>query len=430
MMDKTDVSEPTEEQYAALIGIDWADEKHDVWVYEVDTGKQSHRVIKHTPEALIEWVAELRTAFQGRPVAIGLEQFKGALISALLGYEFITLYPINPATLAKYREAFSPSRAKDDPSDAELLMELLLKHRDKLKAWKPDDEETRTLGMLNEERRKSVDWRTKLVQRLHALLKGYFPQAIGLLASNLSSDMACDFLQKWPTLDALKRAKPETVRAFYYGHNYRRGDLIEENLEKIRTAVALTEDKAIVTASTITAKVIAKQIRLINAAIEQYDKEIKALYHKHPDAFIFKSLPGSGKSMGPRLLTAFGTDRERFDESIDIQTYSGIAPVTERSGKHEWVHWRWGCPTFTRQSFHEFAGCSRKFSLWAKAYYELQRERGKKHHAAIRALAFKWQRVIFRCWKDRKPYDEERYIQALKANGSPLWPRIQALQNV
>jgi transposase len=428
-MDKTNAEETTEVQYAALIGIDWSDQKHDVWVYETDTQEQSHRVITHRPEVLVEWITELRAAYQGRPVAIGLEQFRGGLISALLGYEFITLYPINPATLAKYREAFSPSRAKDDPSDAELLMELLLKHRDKLKAWKPDDEHTRTLAMLNEERRKSVQWRTKLVQRFHALLKGYFPQAIDLLANNLTSDMACDFMQKWPTLDALKRAKPQSVRAFYYGHNYRRGDLIEQNIEKIRTAVALTEDKAIVTASTITARILAKQIRLINAAIEQYDKEIKALYRKHPDAFIFKSLPGSGPVMGPRLLTAFGTDRDRYEQAGDIQTYSGIAPVTERSGKHEWVHWRWSCPTFMRQSFHEFAGCSRKFSVWAKAHYLLQRERGKNHHAAIRSLAFKWQRVIFRCWKDRIPYDEQRYIQALKHNGSPLWPRVQALQN-
>ena len=428
-MDKPDVDQTATAEYAALIGIDWADEKHDVWLYECDSGKQSHQVLEHTPEVLIEWVAKLRAAYQGHPVAICLEQSRGALINALMGHEFLTLYPINPATLAKYREAFSPSRAKDDPTDAELLMELLLKHRDKFTAWKPDDVDTRTLGMLNEERRKCVDWRTKLVLRLQATLKGYFPQALDLVADNLNSDMACDFIQKWPTLDALKRAKPETVRAFYYGHNSRRGDLIEKNIEKIRTAVALTEDKAIVTASTITVQAMAKQIRVTNAAIAQYDKEIKALYAKHPDAFIFKSLPGSGKAMGPRLLSAFGTDRDRYADASDIQTYSGIAPVTERSGKQEWVHWRWGCPTFLRQSFHEFSNCSRNFSLWAKAYYELQRERGKKHHAAVRSLAFKWQRVIFRCWKDRKPYDEERYIQALKASGSPLWPRIQALQN-
>lgn len=422
------INESVQQCYAALIGIDWADQEHAVWLYDCESGKQSHQTVKHTAEALAEWIAQLRCHYQGRPIAMCLEQSRGSLIYALMGHEFITLYPINPTTLAKYREAFHPSRAKDDPTDAQLLMELLLKHRDRFKAWEPDDEDTRMLRLLTEERRKSVDWRTKLVLRLQALLKGYFPQAMDLVAGNLTSTLACDFLQKWPTLGALKRAKAKTVRAFYYGHNYRRGDLIEKNIEMIRAAATLTEDKAIVTASKITAQALANQIRAINMAIKQYNKQIKALYDKHPDAFIFESLPGAGPVMGPRLLSALGTNRDRYADAHELQTCSGIAPVTERSGKQEWVHWRWACSTFVRQSFHEFANCSRRFSVWANAYYQMQRERGKEHHAAIRALAFKWQRIIFRCWKEHKAYDEQRYLRALKASGSPLWQRVEVLQ--
>jgi len=430
MENKTDVDTSYPEEYAALIGIDWASEKHDVWLYETHSARQAHQVLKHSAEALAEWIAQLRAAYKGRTVAIALEQSRGGLIHALLGHEFIRLYPINPVTLAKYREAFSPSHAKDDPSDAALLMELLLKHRDKFRVWKPDNEHTRMLGILNEQRRKSVNGRTKLMQRLRVLLKGYFPQALGLLSDNLSSDLACDFLQKWPTLDALKRARPQTVRAFYYKHNYRRGDLIESHLQTIRTAMALTNDRAIIESSMLTAQILSQQIRMANAAVARYDEQIDRLYRSHPDAFIFDSLPGSGKAIGPRLLSAFGADRDRYQDAVDIQSYSGIAPVTERSGKYQWVHWRWACPVFVRQSFHEFAGCSLRSSLWAKAYYESQRERGKEHHAAIRSLAFKWQRVIFRCWQDRKPYDEKQYINALKTSGSPLWPRIQAMQHI
>jgi len=426
-MNKTDTHSHAEDSYAVLIGIDWADDKHDMWLYDTQSGKQSHQVIEHTPEALAEWIAHLRTTYKGGLIAIGLEQKRGALIHALLGFECIRLYPINPSTLAKYREAFSPSGAKDDPTDAQLLMELLLKHRDKLKLWKPDDQNTRLLSLLSEERRKCVDWRTKLVLRLQALLKGYFPQALDLLDGNLTSGMACDFLLKWPELNALKRAKAQTVRSFYYGHNIRRGDLIEKHIESIGSAVSLTEDEAIVTASIITAKALAKQIRATMASIEQYNKEIDAVYSRHPDAFIFDSLPGAGKVLGPRLLSVMGSDRSRYERAIDLQTYTGIAPVTERSGKQQWVHWRWACPKFVRQSFHEFANCSRRFSLWAKAHYELQRQRGKDHHAAIRSLAFKWQRIIFCCWQKRIPYNEETYILALKTHGSPLWERIQAL---
>jgi len=308
-------------------------------------------------------------------------------------------------------------------------MDLLRKHRDQFKPWRPDDEETRTLALLNEERRKNVQMRLKIVQRLHATLKSYFPQALELLCGNLTSELACAFILKWPTLEALKRAKPETVRAFYYRHMYRRADLIENNIKKIAVAVPLTEDAAILTASTLAAQTLARQIRATNVSIEEYDQVIKRRFKTHPDSFIFKSFPGAGPNLAPRLLTAFGADRDRYANAIDMQTYSGIAPVVERSGKQEWIHWRWACPKFIRQSFHEFARCSLGYSLWARAYFDQQKEKGASQHAAFRALAFKWIRILYRCWQERVPYDEDRYLEALKRNGSPLCKRIEALQN-
>jgi len=428
-MSKTQMQTTHGEEFAALIGIDWASEKNDVWVYDTTTGKESHRVVKQTAEDLAEWVADLRVRFGGRQVAVSLEQARGGLIYALMGYEFLTLYPINPKSLACYREAFSPSRAKDDPTDAELLMDLLRKHRDRFRPWRPDDEQTRTLALLNEERRKNVQMRLKIVLRLQATLKNYFPQALELVCGNLTSELACAFILKWPTLDALKRAKPETVRAFYYRHGYRQAKLIEGNLKKIAESMPLTEDQAILTASTLATQTLARQIRAINVSINQYDQAIKTLFKDHPDSFIFNSFPGAGPNLAPRLLTAFGSDRERYAGAVDVQTYSGIAPVVERSGKQQWTHWRWACPKFIRQSFHEFARCSIGYSLWARAYFDQQKEKGASQHAAFRALAFKWIRILYRCWQERVPYDEDRYIESLKRHGSPLWGRIQALQN-
>jgi transposase len=114
-----------------------------------------------------------------------------------------------------------------------------------------------------------------------------------------------------------------------------------------------------------------------------------------------------------------GTDRARFDAAEDVATFSGIAPVTERSGQHTWVHWRLACSKFLRQSFHEFANMSRHQSPWAHAYYEEQRARGKSHHAALRALAFKWIRIIYRCWKQREVYDEKIPDGAQKEKFTP-----------
>ena len=127
-----------------------------------------------------------------------------------------------------------------------------------------------------------------------------------------------------------------------------------------------------------------------------------------------------GPRFAPRLLVAFGDDRERYQSASDIQKYAGIAPVISASGQKSHTRWRFFCPKFLRQTFIEWAGQSVKYSYWAKAFYEQQMAKGKHHNAAIRALAFKWIRIVWRCWQDRKPYDESIYLKALKAQGSPL----------
>jgi len=117
------------------------------------------------------------------------------------------------------------------------------------------------------------------------------------------------------------------------------------------------------------------------------------------------------------LLVAFGEQRERYKSAADIQKYSGIAPVTERSGQKHWVHWRLQCPTFMRQTFVEWAGQTINKSYWAGAYYRQQRDKGSTHQAAVRSLAFKWIRILYRCWQTGEAYDESRYLKALERRG-------------
>jgi len=115
-----------------------------------------------------------------------------------------------------------------------------------------------------------------------------------------------------------------------------------------------------------------------------------------------------------------GSDRDRWQSADEVACLAGVAPVMERSGQSCWVRWRYFCPKFLRQTFHEYAGESIKHSFWAKAYYEQQRSRGKSHHAAVRSLAFKWVRIIFRCWQTRTAYDEVKYLESLRRKGSTL----------
>ena len=167
-------------------------------------------------------------------------------------------------------------------------------------------------------------------------------------------------------------------------------------------------------------QVIAQLLRSLLEGIANLDRKIEEAAGAHPDFFIFESLPGAGAAWAPRLLAALGSQRDRYESADEVQKHSGIAPVTETSGKKKWVHFRWACAKFLRQSFHEWAGHSIAQSGWARAYYQQQRERGNDHHAAVRALAFKWIRIVFRCWKDRVTYDENKYLAALARRGSPL----------
>lgn len=409
-----------EAAYAALIGIDWADQQHDYCLGVVGTQTVETGVIDARPEGVAAFINPLRKRFQGQPLALCLEQSKGALIHQLMAVDFIDIYPINPQAFAHFRKAFAVSGAKDDSTDAQLMWDYLLNHRDRLRVWTPEDVDTRMLGLLVEDRRKMLDLRTKLSNKLTAALKGYFPQALALMGTKVASPMACDFLQRWPSLGAIKKCRDHTLEAFYTQHQVRSRMKIDARIALIRASVPLVEDAAIVETSVLKVKSLSRQIACLNEDIDDYEQYIAALFDGHPEKTLFEALPGAGPALAPRLLVAMGTDRARFDSAEDVATFSGIAPVTERSGQHTWVHWRLACSKFLRQSFHEFANLSRHQSAWANAYYEVQRARGKSHHAALRALAFKWIRIIYHCWKQREIYDEAKYLAALEKRNSPL----------
>ena len=406
-------------EYAAFVGLDWADKKHDCCLVDAATGNKEFSIIKHSPQAIQEWATNLRKRFGGRTVAVALEQSWGPLIFALLKYDFLVLYPINPSTLARYPEAFSPSRAKDDPTDADYAVELLIHHRDRLKAWTPDDSKTRTLQYLVEHRRRVVSDRTRASNRMTALLKLYFPQVLEWFP-DIRTGLVCDFLLKWPTLQEVRKARRATLEKFFHEHNSARKEALSERLKAIKESIPLTKDEAVISSSVVMIKTLARQMKLTVSAIKEFDQQIAELCSSHADYQLFASLPGSGTVYSSRLLAAFGTDRERFESAEEVARLSGIAPVVERSGKSSWTRWRYLCPKFLRQTFHEYAGESIVHSFWAKAYYESQKANGKSHAKAVRALAYKWIRVIWKCWQTKTMYDEMKYLECLRKRNSPL----------
>ena len=414
----------SKKSFSAFIGMDWADTKHDVCIQAAGEEQREFSCIEHKVEAIDAWAQSLYRRFGG-PIAVALELSKGPLVYALQKYDFLVIFPVNPSTLAKYREAFTPSGAKDDPTDAELALDLILRHADRFTPLKPQSVEMRTLVSLVEQRRGLVNDRVRITNRLRNTLKQYYPQALEWF-DRIDTVLFCDFIERWPTLVQAKRARKATLQNFFHQHNMRRAHVLEARLTSIKAASPLTLDEAVIAPHRLQALVLVDLLRVTLAAIKRFDEAIAALAPQHPDYELFSPLPGAGPSLAPRLLVAFGEQRDRFKNAAEVQKYVGIAPVTERSGKKHWVHWRWQCPTFLRQTFVEWAAQTINKSYWAGLYYYQQRAKGCSHQAAVRALAFKWIRILYRCWITRTPYDEAKYLKALQQRGSPLLKMAEA----
>jgi transposase len=411
-----------------VIGLDRSDRKADLTLINTATGSISKQTIATSPESLHHWLAQLRQQHPNARIALCLEQPAANLILFLESYSWITLYAINPITLQKFRETFVTSRAKDDAKDSLYLAELLLTHHHKLKPWLPDDSLTRQLQQLVSHRRAVVDERTALTNRLQGLLKQYFPQALDLCGEDLWRPLATAFLLKWPTLHKLQKARKESVSQFYYLNGSRSQKLIQQRLQMIETAVPLTDESAILNSHCLRVELICRQLQLLQKTLDQFEDQIAQVFAQHPDRQIFQSFPGAGPVLAPRLCATMGSQRQRYAQAARLSCFSGIAPVTKQSGGKRHVHRRYRCPVFCKQTFHEFANQSILHSRWAAAYYWQQRDKGCSHHTAVRALAYKWQRILWICWQTRSLYKEEIYQAALRRNGSPLVPLLNHIE--
>ena len=414
MSSPTSTTQPVE--FAAHIGIDWADDKH-VWAMRTADGKLHRGELDHTPEAVQTWAAKLEQDFGGRPVAVALEQSRGSLIAMLGKYAHLVLFPVHPNTVQSYREAFYPSGAKSDPGDAGLVLELLVLHPERLRRLEPDTVATRKLQFLTEERRRLVNQQTSEIQRLISWLKQIFPQILDWF-DEPGCAMVGQLLLRWPTLQTLQKVSASVLRKFLHQHNCRSAERIEERIRQIGQAVAATHDAALLEVGILCVHHSVRILQEVREGIAEFDKEIAATYRDHPDRFLMESFPGAGPALEPRLIAAVGTMRERFESAQSLASLTGIAPVTQASGKTVWIHWRWACPKFIRQTFHEWAVCSIRCCDWAKEHYHRQRDKGKGHHAAVRSVAFKWIRIFYRCWRDRVPYSEQIYLKARQARAT------------
>jgi transposase len=405
---------------AACIGWDWGCESHAIALRETGTHEAVVETLPATPEAILRWLDATEARFGGRTVAIALEGSRGPVFSQLLERPWIRIYSVHPATSTRMRNAFSPSGAKDDKPDALVLLDLVETSRHKLRTVSVLDPATARVEQLVELRRDMVDRRTQLTNQLDGLLKKYFPQALKLTGAHLHSDLALDFLKRWPSLVELKAVRPATLTRFYHSHNVRNRQTIDDRLKLVAEAKFVTTDQQRTEIWKMELACLVAQVRVLTEHLAGVDQQVADALRQHPDADLFTGLPGAGPVFAPRLVAAFGTDRGRYEDADSLQKLAGVAPVMERSGKSTRVKWRWQASRFLRQTFVEWSRCTIATSAWAGAYFAQQKARGVGNWTIYRSLAYKWIRILWKCWQSRRPYNEAQYLDQLARRGSPL----------
>jgi Transposase IS116/IS110/IS902 family len=344
-------------------------------------------------------------------------------VSALRHEDFLVLLPVKPLTLATDREAVPPSRAQDAPTDADLPGERRLHHRDPLTPLTPHSPTMRAWAPLVESRRRRVGDKVRLTNRLPRARQNDFPHVRQWLDAQ-DTPLFCALLSRWPTLKAAQRARRSTLEAFCRAPHGRSADLIASRRQALKSASALTSAAGSVTPHALLGQALGAQRRVTLRVRADFEKAI-AQPAPGPPAFpLFDAGPGAGAVCAPRRLGAVGEHRERYPSADARQNYAGSAPGTERSGKKSWVHWRLQGPKVLRQPFVAWAAESIRHACWAQVESQQQRAKGKAPHVAVRALAFKWMRILYRGWQARTPYDESVYLQALQRRSAPLLHRL------
>lgn len=406
------------------VGLDWGDTRHAVCVLD-EAGKLIESFeLPHTAVGLEELVSRLRSC--GAIGGVAVEKTRHLVVQKLLEAG-LTVYAINPKLSKSWRDGESVSAAKDDLRDAFVLAEGLRQRHERLRELRPDEPLLRELRLLCADECRLIADRTALSNRLKATLKEYYPDALGWF-DDWTKPTSWDFVLTFPTAGELARAKSKKIYGFLRSHHIGLHPTWQQRVEGRTQTAPWPSDPATVAAKSLLAISLAKGLRTLEASLEEYRERIGKLFGDQPDSGLFGSLPGAGDKLAPRLLTHFGTDRQRFESSTDLELLSGTVPVLHQSGKSRHVRMRHACRKDFRTALHQFAFLSIGRSAWARAFYDQARRKGQSFALALRNLARKWLRIIYRMWQERRPYKEGRYIAALIRRRSPLVQEIQNLQ--
>jgi len=389
---------------AAWIGWDWADDHHDLFL-TTTAGKTETTRLQNRPEILHAWFAALGQRFPQRTVVLCLEASRLALLPILQEHAFLQLYLINPKSLARFREVIRPSGSKNDQLDCQLACQLVMSHRHLLHPCVAQDPLTQELTLMVRFRRDLVNQRTMLANQLKSVLKLYYPLALELLQDDTTTELAADFIVKFPTFKALQEAKLHQVRRFFRGQGCRLTEGLEQRLAQIAGAAAVSDHAHWNNPHSFMACSLAESLKAVADRIEAAQQRVLILAEQHPNCLLAKSLPGAAAALEPRLMALLGTVPQACSSAQQIAVRDGVAPRRLQSGQTCLISRRMAKPQFDHQTWIEFAKCSTLQCVWARQFVEAKTKAGKSYYTAIRALAYKWIRILHACWKKGQCYD-------------------------
>lgn len=394
-------------------GFDWAKDHHQVVVVDARGELVSQFEFQHSQEGWQKF-AEKMTAWP--ELAIAIETNQGPAVDQLLQRQY-TVYPVNPVAAQRYRERKVPSGNKCDRIDGWSLAEALRLDGHGWKALQPEDPLTHQLRLLCRDQQSLIEQRTALVNQLQQALLEYYPVVLEAF-DDWTADFTWEFILQFPTPAALVKAGPRRWEKFLHAQRLWRPETARQRLELFARADQFQASQPIVLAKSQLAVSLCQVLRALATQIELYRQQIGARFAQHPDHDLFGSLPGAKEVLAPRLLAAIGSDPTRYGDCQHLQCVAGTAPVRFQSGKINKVRVRWACDAFLRHTLHLWANCFRRASAWGQTYYEKKRAEGMSHACALRCLAQRLLKILFRMISDKKPYDAELHARNQKKHGS------------
>jgi len=387
------------------VGIDWADDHHDIYITDDAAIELDSFSIPHSSEGMEKLMNRVERCCTSREaVLVAIESHHGLLIYALLEAGYL-VYPINPKSMDRYRDRYRMSSSKSDTKDAMVLANIL---RTDLHLYKPLPRETAAdarLRQLTRAHKSLVQQKVKLLNQLTSQLKSYYPVSLRLF-SRLDHKITMAFLERFPSPEKADAASMEDLRRFFreqsYSHQWK-VDSIYESLQQagLRAPEEIEEIHQTIVLSLVTV------LRSLVSEIEKLASKISHEFKANPAHEVFSSLP-AGELTAARINGELGSDGTRYPAREYVQTAAGTAPVTRRSGKTVVVFFRWQCNKHLRAALQDLARGSVKRCPWARQYFAGQMRLGHKPSRAYRALANRWATIIWKMLQTGQCFDQSR----------------------